>query len=207
MRVDAAVSAEVLRAISPLAIEAAFRMRLRIASGRVGTASGSASLRLSRRATRRRERGGSMTRLNLRTGWWPLNSSGDGTSVSRRSERIEDEIRTVRDDQPAGISAMTTRANVAGARPMISRALWNHPAASAETRKRILRTVLEEIVVTVELDRLQLKLHWKGGDHTGWKSPKNRNGSSIAGRPIRQPNELIHELARPTAGPAASLRF
>jgi hypothetical protein len=31
--------------------------------------------------------------------------------------------------------------------------LWNHPAASAETRKRILRAVLNEIVVTVEPDR------------------------------------------------------
>ena len=33
-------------------------------------------------------------------------------------------------------------------------ALWNHPAASSETRKRILRTVLKEIVVTIS-DRAQ----------------------------------------------------
>jgi hypothetical protein len=30
--------------------------------------------------------------------------------------------------------------------------LWNHPAASTETRKRILRAVLKEVIVTVEPD-------------------------------------------------------
>src|SRR5208283_2493590 len=54
--------------------------------------------------------------------------------------------------------------------------LWNHPAASAATRKRILRTVLEEIVVTVEPGQLLLKLHWNGGDHTALAVLKNRVG-------------------------------
>jgi hypothetical protein len=42
--------------------------------------------------------------------------------------------------------------------------LRNHPTASNETRKRILRAVLEEIIVTVEADRLRLVLHWQGGN-------------------------------------------
>ncbi len=37
--------------------------------------------------------------------------------------------------------------------------VWNHPSASAETRKRILRTVLEEIVVTLAEGRIELLLH------------------------------------------------
>jgi hypothetical protein len=44
--------------------------------------------------------------------------------------------------------------------------LWNHPGASVETRKRILRTVINEIIVRVEGTQVQLKLHWHGGDHT-----------------------------------------
>ncbi|MER8684946.1 MULTISPECIES: hypothetical protein [unclassified Mesorhizobium] len=44
-------------------------------------------------------------------------------------------------------------------------ALWNHPAAPVETRKRILRTVLKEIIVKAETGRLRLVLHWQGGDH------------------------------------------
>jgi DNA invertase Pin-like site-specific DNA recombinase len=53
---------------------------------------------------------------------------------------------------------------------------WNHPAASAETRKRILRTVIKEIVVRVEADQLHLQLHWHGGDHTALVVRKNRSG-------------------------------
>ena len=44
------------------------------------------------------------------------------------------------------------------------------------TKRRILRAVLEEIIVTVDPGRLQLKLHWKGGDHTTLEVVKNRAG-------------------------------
>ena len=47
-------------------------------------------------------------------------------------------------------------------------ALWQHPAAPVELKKRIVRTVLEEIVVadTDEPPQHVLHLHWKGGVHT-----------------------------------------
>jgi hypothetical protein len=54
--------------------------------------------------------------------------------------------------------------------------LWNHPAASTGTRKRILRALLNEIVVTVEADRLHLLLHWQDCDHTRLEVAKNRTG-------------------------------
>ena len=73
--------------------------------------------------------------------------------------------------------------------------LWNHPAAAAATRKRILRTVLEEIVVTVEPGQLLLKLHWNGGDHTALAVLKNRVGQH---RWKTSPaiEQLIGDLAR-----------
>lgn len=44
---------------------------------------------------------------------------------------------------------------------------WTHPAARPETRKRILRSVLVEVVVRVlDPERIELTLHWCGGDHT-----------------------------------------
>lgn len=47
-------------------------------------------------------------------------------------------------------------------------ALWNHTAASADMKKQILRTVLEEVVIGDDESRRhhQLVLHWKGGVHT-----------------------------------------
>ena len=54
--------------------------------------------------------------------------------------------------------------------------VWDHPSATPATRKRILRAVLSEIVARVEEDRVELLLHWQGGDHTALSIRKNRTG-------------------------------
>jgi hypothetical protein len=54
--------------------------------------------------------------------------------------------------------------------------VWDHPKASNEPRKRLLRAVLKEIVVCVTDTRLELVLHWHGGDHTELSVVKNRSG-------------------------------
>ena len=43
---------------------------------------------------------------------------------------------------------------------------WNHEGATPESRKRIVRALLVEVVATIEGDRIRLRLHWQGGDHT-----------------------------------------
>ena len=55
---------------------------------------------------------------------------------------------------------------------------WHHPAATAITRKRIIRVVLHEVVARVEDDEIQLLLHWQGGDHTRLRVRKNRRGQT-----------------------------
>jgi len=84
--------------------------------------------------------------------------------------------------------------------------VWHHPAASAETRKRILRTVIKEIVVRVEGEQLHMQLHWHGGDHTALVVRKNRSGYH---RFVTDADttELIRSLARllPDASIAALL--
>ena len=63
------------------------------------------------------------------------------------------------------------------------------------TRKHILRTVLEEIIVTVDGNQIGLRLHWKGGDHTELTVRKNRHGHTRW--TIDTDTELlIRELAR-----------
>jgi hypothetical protein len=57
----------------------------------------------------------------------------------------------------------------------ISRA-WHSAGATPQTRKRILRTVIDEIVVSVEDDDLSLTIRWQGGDHTALRVRKNRAG-------------------------------
>jgi len=54
--------------------------------------------------------------------------------------------------------------------------LWSHPAASPDIKKRILRTVLTEIVVTKDDRKIRLLLHWQGGDHTELQYEKPGKG-------------------------------
>jgi hypothetical protein len=58
------------------------------------------------------------------------------------------------------------------------RLVWHHPAASMELKKRIVRTVIEEIVVTSTDQPSQhvLQVHWKGGVHTELRVSRNGCG-------------------------------
>jgi DNA invertase Pin-like site-specific DNA recombinase len=72
---------------------------------------------------------------------------------------------------------------------------WSHPAARAETRKRILRAALHEIVVRIEGGFVEMVLHWQGGDHTALKLQMNSAGKhrwTVPGDTL----SLIRELAR-----------
>ena len=77
------------------------------------------------------------------------------------------------------------------------RLLWQHAAAPVELKKRILRTVLEEIVVnnTDEPPQHVLHLHWKGGVHTGLRVARNGTGQH---RRVADDKavELITELSK-----------
>jgi excisionase family DNA binding protein len=192
MRVDAAVSAEVLRAISPLALEAAFQMIAdRERAGAEQLRQRELALEQARyEATRARRQYDAVD---------PDNRLVASELEHRWNEclaavaRLEDEIRNERADQPVALSDDERAALLALADDLPR--LWNHPAASAGTRKRILRAVLNEIVVTIEVDRLQLLLHWQGGDHTRLEVVKNRTGQH-RWKTDTATEELIRELAR-----------
>jgi hypothetical protein len=85
-------------------------------------------------------------------------------------------------------------------------ALWYHPGATAETRKRILRTAIVEIVAKLVDDTIDLVIHWQGGDHTRLTVPKNRPGRH-RWTTEAETGDLIRGLARqqPDAGIAAIL--
>jgi hypothetical protein len=75
--------------------------------------------------------------------------------------------------------------------------LWNHRAASAEMKKRILRTVLEEIMIGDDAGRKNhlLVLHWKGGVHTELSVVRNRPGKKLGDTSVTA-LELIEELSK-----------
>jgi len=61
---------------------------------------------------------------------------------------------------------------------------WSHPAATAATRKRILRACLDEIVVRKDGEVLDMVLHWHGGDHTALKLRVKLNASGRSYNPV-----------------------
>jgi hypothetical protein len=76
---------------------------------------------------------------------------------------------------------------------------WEHPEASPQLKKRILRTVLVEIVADVDEGEpyVRLKLHWTGGAHTDLRVKKYRSGEHRH-RTDREVVDLVRELAQVT---------
>jgi hypothetical protein len=74
---------------------------------------------------------------------------------------------------------------------------WSHLAATAATRKRILRACLDEIVVRRDGEVLDMVLRWHGGDHTALKLRVKLNASGRSYNPVTDDLiALVHELAR-----------
>lgn len=63
--------------------------------------------------------------------------------------------------------------------------LWHHPQADVACRKRIVRTLVEEIVVDLdaEANQVVLILHWKGGVHSALRIPRLRPGQKSSDTP------------------------
>jgi DNA invertase Pin-like site-specific DNA recombinase len=75
--------------------------------------------------------------------------------------------------------------------------LWNHPDAPVSLKKRVLRTVIEEIVISDDGQRSHhlLAMHWKGGVHSEIQVPRNTIGKK-PGDTNRTALELIEELSK-----------
>ena len=74
---------------------------------------------------------------------------------------------------------------------------WSHPAATAATRKRIMRACLDEIVVRKDGEVLDMVLRWHGGDHTALKLRLKLNASGRSYNPVTDDLiALVRELAR-----------
>jgi excisionase family DNA binding protein len=192
MRVDAAVSAEVLRAISPLGIDAALRL---IADRE--QASGE-RLRQSEMALQQARY--EVTHARRQYDAVDPDNRLVASELERRwnerlaaAARLEEQIRSLQNEQPR-VLCEDERAALLALADDLPR-LWNHPAASSETRKRILRAVLKEIIVTVEASRLRLVLHWQGGDHTRLEVAKNRTGQNRWKTDV-ETVQLVRDLAR-----------
>ena len=59
-------------------------------------------------------------------------------------------------------------------------ALWHHSDTDVRLKKRIVRALINEVVVDVDAEggEIILVVHWKGGMHTELRVPRRRRGQS-----------------------------
>ena len=199
--VDAAMAKEVLRVVQPAAIEAAV-----VASEDASRQQDDVlqawtrDLEAARYAAQRRR---SNTMRPIPTiGSSPTNWSGAGIrpcSVSMRSKRVS--ISTVTANPAV---AAPTREEFAGLAADLE-AVWQGPHADVRVKKRLLRTLIHEVIVDVDAEagEVILLIHWQGGVHTELRVPRRRRGQNSA----QTPKDLIEALrCSPASVPMTSWR-
>jgi len=173
MRIDHAVSAEVIDRLQPIGIEAAFgAMEARHAESAEKQRQVELALEQARYEAALARRQYDAVDPHNRLVAAELERRWNERLLTVRA--LEDERDALAANPRAALTA-TERERLLALGADVERA-WHSPGATPATRKRIIRTLIEEIVVRVEEDALRLVIHWQGGDHTPLQVRKNRAG-------------------------------
>jgi DNA invertase Pin-like site-specific DNA recombinase len=193
LRLDEAVVAEVLSLIQPVGIEAALLVLDQRANlndqKRESLALGLERARFeARRAQRQYDAVDPDNRLvagELEQRW--NKALEQVVELEQRIVALDDQIEPLTDEQRTHLMALGSDLATA----------WDHPDTDVTLRKRILRTVLKEIVLDNVDDppMHELHLHWQGGVHTQLRVPRNGRGqhSHAADADVV---ELVRELSK-----------
>jgi DNA invertase Pin-like site-specific DNA recombinase len=75
--------------------------------------------------------------------------------------------------------------------------IWNDPRTDVRLKKRIVRTLIQEVIADVDNDagEIRLVIHWKGGVHTEVRVPRRRRGYNN-GHTDKTLVEAVSQLAR-----------
>jgi DNA invertase Pin-like site-specific DNA recombinase len=95
--------------------------------------------------------------------------------------------------EPASTLSLADRDRLTSLGKDLARA-WDSPGATMETKKKIVRLLINEIVVNMN-DTIDLVIHWQGGDHTRLVVKKYSSGNS---RWVTETEvlDLVRHLAR-----------
>jgi hypothetical protein len=183
--VDAAMAKEVLRVVQPAAIEAAVvaseaASRQQDDVRQAWTRDLEAARYAARRAQKQYDATDPENRLvadELERRW------------NQALQRVH-EIETRLDQHLATAShvALPTREEFAGLAADLE-AVWQGPDADVRLKKRLLRTLIHEVIVDVDAEagEVILVIHWQGGVHTEVRVPRRRRGQNR----VQTPKDLI----------------
>jgi excisionase family DNA binding protein len=182
LRVDAAVARELLRAVEPMAIEAAVEAERRYMEAR-GEQQRIVELELQQAryeaslAERRYAACDPDNRLiaaQLEKSW---------EAALRRVETCQARLEAVRTSEPAVVTPdFTSLADDLDA-------AWNAPGVTMRTRQRLLRALVTDIIADVDdaTREVVLTIHWRGGQHSQLRVRKPKSGE----HGCRTPDEAL----------------
>lgn len=162
--IDKRVSAELCRALEPLAVKAAI-VAAEMKQGEVSQERESARLQVEAvqyeadRAFEQFDLCDPKNRLVADTLEARLNDKlAELQRAKQKLQQIEEFDGELSDDQRRRLNELARDFAVA----------WNHPQADPKLKKRILRSAIQEIIVKHEREeqRLEVTIHWKGGVHS-----------------------------------------
>jgi len=191
--IEAAVVAEVLQAIAPAGIDAALAAMKQVAQGHhERRQSLELSLEKARYEARRQARQYDAVDPENRLVAGELEARWNEALV--KVADLERELQGLEQRQVELTDAQKERLFQLGSDLP---ALWHHPSAGDDVKKRILRTVLYEIVINTDetAGMHVLNLHWQGGVHTELRVRRN----TIGKRRVTTPQtaiDLICELSK-----------
>jgi DNA invertase Pin-like site-specific DNA recombinase len=190
-RPDAAIAAEILVAVQPVAVEAAVMAAEDVAAGR--------------------DEGRRALELECQHAEYEVKLA------ARRYEAVDPDHRLVAAELEARWNAALTRLRECEARlganapapttPTIAgeslltladdlETAWNAPATDMRTKQRLVRALIEEIVVDVDdaTREVLLVIHWRGGQHSELRVRKPASGEHTKRAP-EAADRLIREMA------------
>jgi DNA invertase Pin-like site-specific DNA recombinase len=187
--VDEAIAREVLRVVQPAAIEAAIQASQQEARLRDQV------LEALRRDLEAAQYAAQRTQRQFDAAD-PENRLVTG-ELERRWNVALTQVREIE------LKIATHQGGVAAHRPAIEEefvdlardleSVWQDAGTDTRLKKRIVRTLIEEVIVDVDsaAGEIILIIHWKGGVHTELRLPRRRRGQNNA----QSPKELIQSVA------------
>jgi DNA invertase Pin-like site-specific DNA recombinase len=174
LRVDDAIAAEVLRVVEPTAIEAAMQAQRQELQHRDDVRDAlTRDLEAARFAADRafRQYDATDPQNRLVAAELELRWNRALERVTDLQERIDAHDRQL----PAPTSA--TADNFMSLASEL-KAIWEDPTTDARLKKRIVRTLIHEVIADIEpqAGEIILVLHWAGGIHTELRLPRRRRG-------------------------------
>ena len=179
--VDRMVEQEVLRVVRPAAVEAAMQAHQEMVGRRNAAVVAleddlKAARYAAQRAQRQYDAADPENRLvadELERRW--NRALGQVRELEQRIERLkqeEPEIEPAAQDEFVGLADELEE-------------VWADPESNARLKKRIVRTLMKEVLVDIDAERSEvvLTIHWQGGVHTELRVPRRRRGNMSSAAP------------------------